>query len=364
MTVEFRRRKRRKVRKEIKYGLFVIVTVLFVVLTFTFIIPLIDQMRLSSMGYSRDSARNIVAQKLTKTALSSEYSAAFDDNMSKNVIVDRYLDLYFVAVDIDDNDLLLYEKLLEIGYPLQQVLNAFEKINFKEITPLLVFNDVVDVDSYIDDIIANRDAEVFTLNNIYTKHYTKIKDITEMTSIDALINKYHMVNSDYVPELVNMSVQYASSGQQLQVDAYEAFKIMADAMKQDGLGGIYVYSGYRSYATQERIYNNYVKSKGQSWADRYSARPGHSEHQLGLAVDVTATKSTSSSFEKTDEYAWLVENAHKYGWILRYPIDKELITGYGYEPWHYRYLGEELATKVYESGLTYDEYCVLFDDVN
>ncbi|MDD2591433.1 MAG: M15 family metallopeptidase [Erysipelotrichaceae bacterium] len=362
MTVQRIRRKKRRLRRKIKYGLFVILTIAFIIAIFLVVIPFIDQMRLSSMGYSRESAKNIVSQKLTKTVLSREYSAAFDTNMIKEIDVKEYLELYYVTVDIDDTDKLLYDRLQDLGYQQMAVLKVFSALTFNEITPLLVFNSAEDLDIYIADVIANRDQEIFVLSNNYTDHYENIKTIDDSSAIDVLINKYRATVSDYVPDLVDMSVQYASSGQQLQTEAYQAFTKMVDAMKSDGLGGIYVYSGYRSYQTQERIYNNYVRSKGQQWADRYSARPGHSEHQLGLAVDVTATKSPSAAFETTPEYLWLQDNAYRYGFIMRYPEDSELITGYGYEPWHYRYLGVELATKVYQSGLTYDEYKILYGE--
>ena len=361
MTVQQIRRKRRKIRREIKYGLVVILAIVFIVLIFLVVIPLIDQMRLSSMGYSRESARNIVSQKLTKTVLSRDYSAAFDANMLDNIEVGEYLELYFVAEEIDEVDILLFDRLQALNYTEEEVLKAFSLLSFKEITPLLVFNMVDDIDLYISDVIQNRDQDVFTLTNTYTEYYENIKVISEPEAINVLLNKYYMVSSTYAPQLTEMTLQYASSGQKLQIEAYQAFMKMVDAMKSDGLGGIYAFSGFRSYETQDRIYNNYVKTRGLKWADSYSARPGHSEHQLGLAVDVTATKSPSSPFETTPEYIWLNEFAYKYGFILRYPENKEIITGYAYEPWHYRYVGEELAQQIFLSNLTYDEYCMLYD---
>ncbi len=112
-------------------------------------------------------------------------------------------------------------------------------------------------------------------------------------------------------------------------------------------------SGFRSYATQQTLYNNYVASDGVAAADTYSARPGHSEHQTGLAIDVN---SISDDFLGTPECEWLAKNAHRYGFIIRYPKGKEDKTGYRYEPWHIRYLGVETATAVYNSGLCLEEY--------
>ena len=120
---------------------------------------------------------------------------------------------------------------------------------------------------------------------------------------------------------------------------------------------IYLYSGsaYRSYSYQNTLYTNRVKSDGLEYANKTAAKAGYSEHQTGLAIDVLNGK-----FEYLDsddkEYDWLIENGHKYGFILRYPKDKEYITGYTYEPWHFRYLSIEVATELKEKNITYEEY--------
>ncbi|UBH12766.1 M15 family metallopeptidase [Macrococcus armenti] len=118
-------------------------------------------------------------------------------------------------------------------------------------------------------------------------------------------------------------------------------------------------SAFRSYDTQASLYQQYVARDGKKKADTYSAQPGHSEHQTGLAFDLGNTEGSDDfleSFEDTKEGQWLARHAHEYGFIIRYPKGKSDITGYQYEPWHLRYLGKETATKVYESGLTLEEY--------
>ncbi|MBO5783456.1 MAG: D-alanyl-D-alanine carboxypeptidase family protein [Clostridia bacterium] len=132
----------------------------------------------------------------------------------------------------------------------------------------------------------------------------------------------------------------------------EAWNAMVAAAKKDGIS-LWIISGYRSYDTQEAIYNRYVNDNGQEEADTYSARPGHSEHQTGLAFDIN---QISYSFGETAAGKWVAENAARYGFIIRYPESKQHITGYIYEPWHLRYLGTELAMDVYESGLCLEEY--------
>ena len=133
-----------------------------------------------------------------------------------------------------------------------------------------------------------------------------------------------------------------------------AFYEMQAASKLENLN-IYLSSGFRSYSTQDRIYNNYVARDGNQMADTYSARPGHSEHQTGLAFDVNQINDT---FNDSAEAKWLANNCYKYGFILRYPQGKEDITGYKYESWHFRYVGVDLATKLYNNGdwITLEEY--------
>ena len=171
----------------------------------------------------------------------------------------------------------------------------------------------------------------------------------------AIVNKYHYLSSSYVPDdLVTISSKYSTRTNKLRSVAAKAFENMAEDALKDNIK-VYAASSYRSYSDQKYIYNNYVKEDGVQIADTYSARAGHSEHQTGLATDIA---DTSYSFIKdnTKESNWLKENAHKYGFILRYESTTEKITGYMYEPWHYRYVGVDIATFIHENKITYDEY--------
>ena len=131
-----------------------------------------------------------------------------------------------------------------------------------------------------------------------------------------------------------------------------AFYEMQAAAEEEGLD-LYIASGFRSYDLQASLYQRYCNEDGQAAADTYSARPGHSEHQTGLAIDLN---SISSDFAYTAEGKWVAEHCWEYGFILRYPADKVSITGYMYEPWHIRYLGRSTAAAVYQSGLCLEEY--------
>lgn len=132
------------------------------------------------------------------------------------------------------------------------------------------------------------------------------------------------------------------------------FNLMKNDAKNQGIN-LNIVSGYRSYSKQESVYNNYVAMDGKNAADTYSARPGHSEHQTGLAADIN---SVNNSFINTPEGKWLNDNCYKYGFIIRYPKGKESITGYIYEPWHIRYINVDVATELYNNGdwITLEEY--------
>ena len=135
-------------------------------------------------------------------------------------------------------------------------------------------------------------------------------------------------------------------------DADQAFAMLQKAAKLDGLTMNCV-SGYRSYQAQDTLYHNYVARDGQAAADRFSARPGHSEHQTGLCLDVNYA---GDAFHDTPEAKWLEENSWKYGFIIRYPKGKEDITGFKYESWHIRYVGTDYAKLIHDSGLCLEEY--------
>ena len=176
-----------------------------------------------------------------------------------------------------------------------------------------------------------------------------------------LVNKFYYLSENYVPEnLVDVTGIYARDNAKIVDVVFEAFKKMADDARKENLT-IKVTTGYRSYNFQSTLYNNYVKTDGVKNADTYSARPGYSEHQLGYSVDLTNINNVSFSiFDSTEEYKWLQDNAYKYGFIQRYPKDKEYITGYNYESWHYRYVGEKIAKYIYENNITYEEYYAYF----
>lgn len=167
-----------------------------------------------------------------------------------------------------------------------------------------------------------------------------------------LVNDTHRLSEDYVPdELVNLynqrhSFRMASSEIYLTRQTYEAMEKMFHAAEEADMNGYIVTSGYRSYQRQAEVYAQSEPGKAQ--------QPGASEHQTGMAFDVTV--ETNDGFESTPQYAWLMQHAHEYGFIQRYPANKADVTGISYEPWHYRYVGVDAATRMHQSGQTLEEF--------
>ena len=168
-------------------------------------------------------------------------------------------------------------------------------------------------------------------------------NIQSASSLLVVVNKQRPLNpKTYVP-----SPRSSVNGVSLQKDAAIALKQMAAAMKKAGAGTLWLNSGYRSYSTQVDVHARQVKALGLAAGERLAARPGYSEHQTGLAADVSAIGQGCSiqvCFAKTKAGKWLAANAWQYGWILRYENGQTAVTGYQFEPWHFRYVGVEMAT--------------------
>lgn len=193
--------------------------------------------------------------------------------------------------------------------------------------------------------------------NIFNNNFYKnIKEIDNPNNIDVLVNKNNKLNKFYKPtDLVKLNQKYSNENKYLRKEAAKNFeKLSKDALKDNYY--IISVSTYRSYFYQQELFNYYLKEKGEKYALKASAKPGHSEHQTGLAVDVMGSNKDYNKFDESKEFDWMTNNSYKYGFILRYPKGKEYITGFKYEPWHYRYVGKDIAKYIYEHNITLEEY--------
>jgi D-alanyl-D-alanine carboxypeptidase len=188
--------------------------------------------------------------------------------------------------------------------------------------------------------------------------YTNIQRISDPDDLTVLVDKFHQLDRCYVPcDLEEIDPLYNSGELLLRHEARLAFEVMCREAEFEGFH-LEAISTYRSFDYQEKVYfknltQEVLLESYQAERDKVSARAGHSEHQTGLAVDINDLEKT---FEAAPEGRWLANNSYRFGFILRYPQSKESITGYDFEPWHFRYLGKELAKAVWNSGLTYDEF--------
>lgn len=220
-------------------------------------------------------------------------------------------------------------------------------------------NDYIEVDNsnQIDKINSNNDTTSSESEETNNKNSDTVNDtiITTLTSNGFTITNNNGVYSIDGIVIANKTYSLPKSyGNGLTSELTTAFNNMKNDALKDRIT-LSIISGFRSYDTQVSTYNYWVSKYGKIEADTISARPGHSEHQTGLAIDINSLKK---AFKNTAEGKWLNDNAYKYGFILRYPENKENITGYDFEPWHYRYVGTDLSYKLYNDGnwITIEEY--------
>lgn len=181
-------------------------------------------------------------------------------------------------------------------------------------------------------------------------------DIDTGSSLTALVNKRRPLQpQDYLPEVVPVTIS-ADAGEEFVRPEADAALVELDAAMRAELGeGVHVFSSYRSFQRQTTLYNGYVAQHGQARADTTSARPGHSEHQTGLAVDVVGTGGAcrlDACFGDTAAGRWIAEHAWEHGWVVRYPRGEDAVTGYAWEPWHLRYVGADVTAAMQEEGAT------------
>ncbi len=308
-----------------------------------------------------------VYNQIDKQNYSKTLDFALNSNNFNEKYVNNYQNIDYVEVD---NFITKVNTLLNNSYSNEEINDIFKYISKKNIEKLLE-EDKLDLKPYyyiknfevdkLDKYEEYKDLHNCSLEeavlkvNIGLDHdfYTQIEEIENSNEYTVLVNKYHSLGTYAPNDLKSLSYD---SRYKLRAKAADAFEQLVAAGKLDN---VYIrpYSAYRSYQTQKTLYNNYVARDGVKEADTYSARPGHSEHQTGLAVDVW---SEGYNEIRESDAKWLQDNSYKYGFIIRYTKENMPITGYIEEPWHLRYLGVDIATDVVDKDITYDEYYDLY----
>ncbi len=249
------------------------------------------------------------------------------------------------------------KEILKLSNISQDIIESKEYIPY--LYDLITYKYYIDsrleryLNNYIDDIKST--VEKVNTNRDY-EYYTNIKDANPLKEELVLVNKYYGLSSNYIPgDLINIKNGNGS----IRKNAYDAYLLMYNDAKKENID-LYIVSTYRSYNNQKAIYNSYVKDTGIKVTDTTSARPGFSEHQTGYAIDFLEPGKKLRNFINSKNFLWLSNNSYKYGFINRYPQGKENITGYISEPWHYRYVGIDVAKYIYENSITFDEYYAYF----
>lgn len=272
---------------------------------------------------------------------SIEYKLLVKDYSNEEIdLIKKYLNNYEInkLIDSEEKDTALIELISEPFYKNELKERYEEYINNNKVSPKEAIN-IVNI---------NRDLDYYS---------TGYKTDTSKNEL-MLVNKYYLLDEKYVPnDLVKISSKYSWGEENYCTKTVlDAFLQMHKKAQEEDIY-LMINSSYRPYSDQLEVYEKYKKLRNEKYADSIAARPGASEHQTGLALDIFELKNSSSkTFHETKAYTWLKDNSYLFGFILRYPENKENITGYDFEAWHYRYVGTNDAKKIHDLDITFDEY--------
>ena len=349
-------KRNRRIRKI--YEIIFVILVIIAIILFYFAF---NKKTLKKIGYNKEEIS--VINKLSKDEINTIKKYDYNKNLIAVINNEEYdkskLDSYLKYLD-------KYDKPDAI---IRYVNNYKDKVELDDFT-INLLNEKYFIDEYFDRYIAyykdhtDLDTkEIVTRINSNLDHtfYVDSKPADISKGMYTLVNKYNHLDANYVPsDLVQVDRRFTHNTTKVVKVANDNYVKLAEAGLDAGVHFLAT-TCYRDYNFQSILYYNYVSQDGVEAADTYSARPGSSEHQLGYSLDLTNTSYVDfDNFVYTEEYKWLKDNAHKYGFILRYPEGKEYITGYIFEPWHIRYVGVDIATYIYENNITYEEYYAYF----
>lgn len=335
---------------------------------------------LKKIGYSEKASNTILfsfrKDEVLSYGESKTLNAAFESEFFNEKYIKNYVKIDYVK---QDNIIKNINKLIKKGYSNSDIniilshgtdesvsdFTKRDKVNYLEEFFSLDYAKLENYDRYVEYSNETGENEIDTVIevnlNLDKEDYVDSVLVKEF-SVDMLVNKHRYLSEDFEPnDLVEASLDYASE-KEIFISrlAYNAFKNMSDAATKDGYG-IIINSAYRSFQDQQDISDLYFRYYGQSYVDKYIAKPGYSEHQTGLAIDVGS--KTTSVFANSKENNWMLDNAYKYGFIQRYTKRDENLTGFRYEAWHYRYVGKEIAKYCHDhNNMSLEEYFVIFLD--
>ena len=353
---------------------FKIIGVLLCVLLVVFIIYKMQIKDLTDLGYSEEASNNILFSSNKEYVMSIGENKTLNKAFESEKINLNYLNNY-VKIDYVDHDDLIdnINKLIKIGYSNSDIniilkhgdndaVKRFanrEKVKYLEEFYLIEYAKLDYYDRYMnysDQTGEDEETTVLHVNLDMDKEAYVDATLVSDFSLDMLINKHRYLAEDFEPEdLVKINEKYANGDLYASRISVNAFVEMYNDALKDGYE-IVINSAYRSYKDQQDIINTYLNLYGQKYVNNYVAKPGFSEHQTGLAFDIGSKKV--NVFANSEEYKWMLDNSYKYGFINRFPKKYENITEFRSEPWHFRYVGKDLASKLYNNGdwITLESY--------
>ena len=374
-------KKVKNIKVKPKFALFLkIICFILCILLGTFIFYSKQISQLTNLNYSKEASRKILFSKNKDYVLSVGENKTLNAAFESEDYNEKYLDNYSKINYVNHKDLIKnINNLLKVGYSNSDInliithgtnedvieFAKRDKVRYFEEFYTLDYAKIKNYDRYValsDETGDNEDDIVIKVNlDLDKENYVECTQVVDF-STDMLVNKHRCLNKDFVPDdLVDISSKYTDE-KDLKISriAMNAFIKMYEAAEKEGYQ-LVINSAYRSYEEQEELVNTYLNSYGQSYVDKYVAKPGFSEHQTGLSFDIGSRNSRV--FANSKEYEWMQENAHKYGFIYRFDKRYEDLTGFRNEAWHYRYVGNEIATYVYEhNNMSLEEYFVIFLD--
>lgn len=336
---------------------------------------------LTELGYSKEASRRILFQFQKDYVLSVGENKTLNAAFESDDYNEKYLDQYS-KIEYQNHEHLIrnINTLIKKGYSNDNIsmilahgsdsdVTEFakrDKINYLEEFFSLPYAKLSNYDRYVDysnETGEDDETTVLAVNLDMDKENYEDPVIVTDFSTDMLVNKHRSLTKDFEPDdLVSIDEEYAAddtqAGSRIAVNAF--IEMYKDAQKEGY--DLVINSSYRSYQDQEEVCNTYRDLYGDNYVTNYVAMPGFSEHQTGLSFDI-GSKDTNV-FAESDEYTWIQENAHKYGFIQRFPEEYEAVTGFRAEPWHYRYVGKKIASYIYENNISFEEYYALFLDTN
>lgn len=350
-----------------------VIGIILIVIFCIFLFYRFEILSVSRLGYSEEASKNILFKFKKKYIKSVPYSKTLNAAFESQDYNEKYLNKYNDIDFYNDNNLIkAINLLLDKKYTVNEVNlilsrgSVDDAISFSKKDKIVYLEEYLNFDfarirlydQYVDygneTGYTSYDTIVYVNLGINNDDYTN-PVIVDKFNTNMLVNKHFKLSDKYkVPNLVKVDKKYTSEDNiMMNKEAYDAYIQMSNDLNKDGLG-IYITTAYRGYDEQKELCDYYKKLYGEEYVKKYVAQPGFSEHQTGLAIDIGSTKK--NTFASSKEYQWMIKNAYKYGYILRYTKKFQDETGFKSEAWHYRYVGKEIAKAIHDKEMSYEEY--------